>query len=292
MRGLLALAGAALLAGCAAMPQRECVPFVDAHVHLNDVPMQLVLMKRHCSTRAVVFWGRAGDNAEVLAAAAAHPGRFIPFVSISPERRAYRGAWQRDDPRLLADLEALLATGRFRGIGEISAVHFPSPGLPEADFDPSGATMRGILALARKHRLPVMLHVEITRLRELSTLLEAFPEVNVIWAHAGYAPLFIARRMLERHPNLYLELSARTWPRHPRSPEYTLLADGHAVWPQWLALVEAQPGRFLIGTDASHRSLESDTLKFESVQAFLRQLSPGARDAVASGTLLRLLPRE
>ena len=58
--------------------------------------------------------------------------------------------WDGDDPRLLQALDALLASGRFKGIGEISAVHFPSPGFAETDYDPMGATMIGILALARK----------------------------------------------------------------------------------------------------------------------------------------------
>ena len=169
-------------------------------------------------------------------------------------------------------------------------MHFPSPGLPEADFDPSGPTLAGILALARKHRVPVLLHVEWTRMRELSALLERFPDVAVIWAHGGYTPLFVARRMLERHPNLVYELSARTWPRHPRSPDYTILRDGKDVWPEWLALIEALPERFLVGTDASQRNADSDDMKFASVQAFLRQLSPATREKVARGNLLKLLP--
>ena len=65
-------------------------------------------------------------------------------------------------------------------------------------------------------------------------MLQRFPDVPVIWAHGGYTPLFLARRMLQRHPNLHYELSARTWPRHPRSPDYTILRDGVAVWPEWL----------------------------------------------------------
>ena len=88
--------------------------------------------------------------------------------------------------------------------------------------------MSGILALARRYRVPVLLHIEWTRMRELSALLEQFPDVAVIWAHGGYTPLFIARRMLERHPNLTYELSARTWAEHPRSPDYTILRDGQA----------------------------------------------------------------
>lgn len=288
VKRLRAPAGAAH-AAVKAEPATTPVPFIDAHVHLNDEAVQLELMQRHGVDRAVVFWGRSSDNAAVADSAARHPERFIAFASISPERAAYRSGWDRDDPALLDTLDRLLASGRFRGIGEISVTHFPSPGFPEADYDPMGPTMTGVMGLARKHRVPVLLHVEWTRLNELSALLARFPDVAVIWAHGGYTPLFVAERLLDRHPNLSYELSARTWPLHARSPDYTILRDGEHVWPQWLALIEARPDRFLVGTDASQRSAASDSLKFASVQSFLRQLSPATRDQVARSNLLRLL---
>ena len=289
--GSLVASVALALAGCAApRPAEQApIPFVDAHVHLNDVGMQLETMDRHGAQQAVLFWGRGSDNESVAAAAARHSGRFIAFASISPERAAYRRAWDADDSGLLEGLDALLSSGRFRGIGEISAVHFPSPGLAETDYDPSGSMMNGIMTLARKHRVPVMVHVEATRLRELSVLLERFADVPVIWAHGGYTPLFIARRMLERHPNLFYELSARTWPLHPRSPDYTLLRDGRRVWPAWLELIESMPMRFIVGTDANQRSRDRDAMKAESVQSLLRQLGAPTRELVARGNLLRLV---
>ena len=291
---------AAAVAGCAgrstapareigAAPPAAVIPFVDAHVHLNDEGMQLELMRRFGAERAVVFWGRAGDNASIAESVRRHPDRFIGFASVSPERASYRKSWDGDDAAMLQSLDELLASGRFRGIGEISATHFPSPGFPEADYDPAGRTMTGILTLARKHRVPVLVHVEWTRLDAFSSLLERFPDVAVIWAHGGYTPLFVAARMLERHPNLHYELSARTWPEHPRSPDYTILRDGVAVWPQWLALIESRPDRFVVGSDASHRSLASETMKFASVQAFLAQLSPATRERVARANILALL---
>jgi len=294
--GFVATAALACLpggaAGARAAEESPIVPFVDSHVHLNDEAMQLGLMERFGATRALVGWGRNSDNESVARAAGRHPQRFIAFASISPERASYRSGWDGDDPRLLQALDALLASGRFKGIGEISAVHFPSPGFAESDYDPMGATMTGVLALARKYRVPVLLHIEWTRMRELSSLLETFPDVPVIWAHGGYTPLFIARRMIERHPNLVYELSARTWPSHPRSPDYTILRDGRDVWPEWLALIEAHPGRFVVGTDASHRSEESDAMKYASVQAFLHQLSPGARERVGRANILSLVEPE
>ncbi|RVT96688.1 hypothetical protein EOD42_09745 [Rhodovarius crocodyli] len=270
-------------------PPGELTPFIDAHVHLNDEAMQLELMQRHGATRAVVFWGRNGDNDTILAAATRHPDRFIPFACVSPLRRADRRQWDADDPAVASGLDALLATGRFKGIGEVSAVHFPSPGLPETDYDPMGPTMRGIMEVARRHRVPVMVHIEVTRLREMQALIEAYRDVPVIWAHGGYTPLFLAARLLGQHPNLTYELSARTWPRHPRSPDYTILRDGIAVWPEWLRLIEEQPGRFIIGTDASHRTLASDTMKYDSVQNVLRQLTPAVRERVARTNMEALL---
>jgi predicted TIM-barrel fold metal-dependent hydrolase len=277
------------VAGAAGAPPSAPLRFVDGHVHLNDEAMQLDLMRRYGAERAVVFWGRDSDNESVAASASRHSDRFIAFASVSPERPAYRRHWDGDDQPMLTALDELLASGRFRGIGEISATHFPSPGFPEADYDPAGRTMNAILALARKHRVPVLVHVEWTRIDALSILLARFPDVPVIWAHGGYTPLFVALRMLDRHPNLHYELSARTWPVHPRSPDYTILRDGAKVWPQWLAAIESRSDRFLVGTDASQRSIDSDVAKFESVQAFLRQLTPTTRERVARTNLLALV---
>ncbi len=269
--------------------ERTLIPFADAHVHLNNLPMQLELMQRWGASHAVVFWGGRSSNESVAEAASQHPGVLIPFASISPERTAYRPHWEQQGDELLKQLDGMLATGLYKGIGEISVAHFPSSGFAETDFAVNGPMMSGILSLARKHKVPVMVHVESTRMAELSQLLQQFSDVPVIWAHGGYTPLFLARRMLERHPNLYYELSARTWPHHPRSPDYTILRDGTRAWPEWLQLIEEMPGRFLVGTDASHRSASSDAMKYASVQSFLAQLSQPAREQVARGTLLKLV---
>ena len=276
-----------LLAGCAAPAERPAAIF-DAHVHLNDVAMQLALMDEYGIGRAVVFWGRRSDNEIVLEAAAKHPGRFVPFASISPERSAYRAMWERDEPALVERLDALLATGLFRGIGEISVVHAESAGFAATDFDPEGRTMVLIMAMARKHGVPVMIHCETTRLAGLERLLAGHRDVAVIWAHGGYTGAAEARRMLEAHPNLYYELSARTWPRHPRSADYPIVRGG-TVLPEWLALIESMPRRFLVGTDASHHLEANERMKIESVRDFLGQLSPAARREVAGEALRRLL---
>jgi predicted TIM-barrel fold metal-dependent hydrolase len=270
-------------------PQRSELSFLDMHVHLNDATMQRELMDEYGLARAVVFWGGRSDNESLLREAAAQPDRYIPFASVSPERLSYRTLWDRRPDQLVSELDRLLRTGLFRGIGEISVAHFPGDGFPEADYDPTGAAMLGIVRLASRFALPITIHCEITRLREFAQLVDAFPDVTVIWAHGGYTPYFLARRMIEQHANVVYELSARTWESHPRSPDYTIFRNDLDVWPEWLELIGTFPDRFLVGTDASHRSLEAERRKIERVQLLLAQLPDAAREQVSVGNPARIL---
>ena len=263
--------------------------FIDMHAHLNNPAMAVELMSAANVSHLVGFIGAGGSNATILAAA--KNARIFPFASVSPERRDFRGKWMRGDTTLADDLEAVLATGAFLGIGEIGVVHFPSDGFPEADFDPTGPVMKSIMRVASRRKLPIMIHCEVTRLREFSALLEAFPEVTVVWAHGGYTPLVLASRMLEKHPNLIYELSARTWSRHPRSPDYTIFRNETQVWPEWLQLIERNATRFVVGTDASYRNRENELRKIERVRLLLDQLPPVIREQVATGNALRILRR-
>ena len=267
----------------------EVIAFFDGHVHLNDVEMQIRLMGEYGISRAVVTWGRNSTNESLVEAARKYPKKLIPFVSVSPEREKYRKLWESNPKQLLLLLESHLRSGHFKGIGEISVSHFPGNGFPEADFSPKSPAMVGIMRLAEKFEVPIIIHCEITRIREFSELLSEFENVNVIWAHGGYTPYFLASRMLARHPNLHYELSARTWQNHPRSSDYTIFRDSKNIWNQWKRLIEENPERFIVGTDASHHSIERERTKIHSVSLFLSQLSAVARRKVATENLDRLL---
>ena len=292
MRNRLSIIAAALpLLAAPAMGAQTAqqASFDDAHVHLNDPAAWVRLMDEAGIGRAVVFRGRDIDNGGLLEAARRWPDRLIPFLSVSPEHREFRRQWEAGDPFIAEIADSLLGAGGFFGIGEISVSHFPGAGFPEADFNPNGDVTRALFAVAQRHDVPITLHVEVTRLRELEEVLEDFRDVTVIWAHGGYVPYFLAGRLLERHSNLMYELSARTWLRHPRSPDYTILRNDTEVWPEWIALIDAMPDRFLVGTDASLRSLASDQSKIESVENLLEQLAPDVRRMLARENLDRIL---
>ena len=286
------VAGFALLLCLVPAPlgaQGPTASFSDAHVHLNDPATWVRLMDARGIARSVALAGRTADNAVLHEAGVRWPGRILPFLSVGPEHRAFRPAWQADDESLASLADSLLSRGGFYGIGEISVSHFPAAGFPEADFDPAGRTMRSLLAVAQKHRVPILIHSEVTRLREFEVLLRAYRDVTIIWAHGGYTPLFLARRLMQEHPNLIYELSARTWARHPRSPDYTIFRNETTVWPEWIQFIESLPTRFLIGTDASGRSETGDSANVRRVQLFLSQLSDATRRRVATGNLEHIL---
>ncbi len=264
--------------------------FVDAHAHLNDVGRELQLMDAQGIEQAVVFLGGNSTNEEVLAAARAHPTRFIPFASVSPEKRQYARWWKAgDSAAVVAELERLLSQGDFRGVGEMCIVHFPGTGFPETEYSPLHPVTVAVMEVVARRSLPISFHCELTYVKEFSALLERFPQVKVIWAHGGYAPLFLTERMLERHPNLTVELSMRMVEGHPRSPDYWILRDPQTVWPAWLALLERHPDRFVVGTDSSNRNEETDARRARSVSLLLEQLTPATREKVARGNILRLV---
>lgn len=268
--------------------RQERMIFFDSHVHLNHLDEVLARMGENGVTRSILFWGRGTGNRQVLEAAQAHPQQLIPFLSVSPERRDPYGKWWDDsDPRLLEYAASELKRGVWKGIGEISIVHFPSHGF-ETDHSPLHPLMIGLMDLARAHKLPMMIHCETTRAAELDQLLARYPDVAVIWAHGGYASLDSTRATLEAHPRVTLELSMRMVP-HPISRDFWIMDDDEHVKPAWLALIEAHPDRFIVGSDAAQRSADTDRKRILSVGTLLGQLTPSTREKVASSNLEALL---
>jgi hypothetical protein len=91
--------------------------------------------------------------------------------------------------------------------------------------------------------------------------------------------------MLEAHKNLVVELSMRALEGHPRSPDYWIFKDSNTVWDRWLELIQSNPRRFILGSDASHHTLASDTGKVQSQQKLLGQLPAGVQACVGTKNL-------
>lgn len=150
------------------------------------------------------------------------------------------------------------------GIGEVLTRHDDLTALTEGEVARADhpALMR-VYKLAAEHDLPVMLHSNITSKREkeplyvgeLQAALTAHPRTRFMWAHAGASASLhryqgtmpflrsTVEQLLQQHDNLWVDLS---W---AMLDDYLLTKKGKPD-PEWVALVNAYPDRFLLGSDA------------------------------------------
>ena len=162
--------------------------------------------------------------------AEAEPTRWFPFVSVQPQVGA----------RAVKAVEAALATGVFKGIGEL---------MPTVQgFDVRGPVFRDIVALAVAHAVPILLHVTEpvghlyagrveTPLENFVWLAESYPDAIWVLAHwGGGLPFYcLNRRVGQALRRVYFDTAAGP-----------LLYDAR-VWEAVKDLVGAD--RILFGTD-------------------------------------------
>ncbi|WOD26806.1 amidohydrolase family protein [Alloalcanivorax xenomutans] len=180
--------------------------------------------------------------------------RLVPFISgINPT-----------DLNAARHVEALIERypGLWRGIGEVITRHDDLTALTEGETPRANhPALMKVYRVAARHGLPVLLHSNLTSLREktpiyleeLEDALKENPKTRFILAHAGtsggvearQAPLetlpAIVRALLERYDNLYVDLS---W-----SVREHYLLDDDRPREVWLTLINDHPDRFTLGTD-------------------------------------------
>jgi predicted TIM-barrel fold metal-dependent hydrolase len=238
--GLIAvLAGAAEAAG----NNGDRLPaLADVHQHYkwNQVEVtsvdDAVERLREQNIGLAVVTGTPPELALELAEAA--PGIVVPIYGI------YRtsGEWSRwpSDEGLVERVRSALATGRYRGIGE---VHMIGGFIPKWDQP----VIAGLFSLAAEFDVPVLLHTEFSRANYLVGICRAYPDTRFLWAHAGtMVPPDEVDRALAECPNIWVELSARDPWRYVHSP----IADGdNRLLPPWRRLVLKWQDRFMVGSD-------------------------------------------
>lgn len=166
--------------------------------------------------------------------------------------------------------EQIIASGA-SGFGEITA-HHVSLGRAHAyeRVSPDHPLLLLLADIAARHDVPVDLHFDpVPRdvatppeldspknpavLREnivgFENLLAHNRDAKIVWAHAGSDPVGfytpdLVRRLLGKHPNLYLSVRTTHKRNDPmRHPRFGINRD-------WIAVLEEFPDRFVMGTDS------------------------------------------
>jgi Amidohydrolase len=279
---LIRLAGVALLllgslahasqtaASAQVQPSDSDLPIFDMHIHYNreawglySVDEALGLLDQAGVRKA--FVSSTPDEGTLMLYQRA-PDRIVPSL------RMYRtsgdaATWTRDASLLPEIDERLQTTIPYRGIGEFHLFSGQS----------ESVVPRAIVAIAADRKLILHAHADAAAVEEL---LRARPDITVLWAHAGLTePPETVRRVLDAHPNVWVELAIRTD-----------VAPGGRLDPRWRSLFEAYPDRFMIGTDTW---IPSQWTRLPSlmgeVRSWLRQLPPDRAAAIAFSNAERLL---
>ena len=252
----------------------------------------------------------AGDDADAYWYSATDIYVAAALEKLSPEqRRRFRpflSGFNPVDKNAVAHIERMLEMhpGLWQGIGEVFTRHDDLTALTSGDTPrANNEAMTRIYHLAAEQDLPVLIHSNITSKRERNPLylaeieepLRNHPHTRFIWAHAG-SSLEIHRhqtrmdfllptleRLLDAYPNLYIDLSWSVL-------EPYLLDDKGKPAPEWLALVERFPERFMLGSDVVGRfgSLGEQMHGFD---VFLDALPEPVARKVARENFLAVLPK-
>jgi len=246
---------------------------------------------------ARLYWYSATDvlvAREVLAQEESRRDRLHPFIC----------GFNPSDRFAVAHVERMLDwyPGLWQGIGEVFTRHDELSALTYGQTARAdNKAMHRIYDLAEKHDLPVLLHSNATSVfeskliyvEELERVLKRHPGTRFIWAHAGTSMAINRRRHLDRllpelerllseFENLWIDLSWSVL------DEYLLLEDGSPN-PDWLALMEKHPDRFMIGSDALGK-FESMGRKIAGFDPVLDALAPETADMIARANFLGVLP--
>lgn len=280
--------------------QKNPLRIVDVHFH--PAPMwDTYALTKLFDELGVAAAGNGARESDALAAkfAQQQPNRFIPFVGNEPIRqftsREGERAWTLQSSAVvdyLAQLETALREKRYRGIGElvVNSVHSRSDKATKYPAD--SPLMRRLWALSAKYDVPLSVHLDATpdSLEQMERVLVSDRSGTWIWAHTGWLPVAnpsLLRPLLQAHPNLFCELSGRESIR--RIYRGDPIDNDRVLKPEWKAMLEDFPDRFVIGTDVDPPTMAAYAEEIGYWRGILSQLSPPTAAKLAHGNAERLL---
>lgn len=204
------------------------------------------------------------------------------------------------------------------GFGEMTNEHFSmTEKHPYETAPPDHPLFLRLADLAARYDMPIDLHMEAIpetmpmpprfksppNPRMLTPNIEAFSRLlahnrkaKIIWVHLGWdntekRTIALTRRLMAENPNLYMSIRIASGMRERKvvKPTFPLAKDGR-LKPEWLALFQEFPDRFLIGSDEiikpanDHPSAGS----IRSTVSLLNQLPPKLRNQIGYENAYRL----
>lgn len=246
---------ALLLAWACPAPAGD-IPLIDAHSQMAgglDTAKIIPLMDR-AGVRTTLLSARNDRSPlDVLSFAADHPGRIVPMVRTKGKQ------FNRNRPGYYALMKKQLGNPAFKGMAEILLYHAQKgKKAPEIAVYPDDKQAAFAIDACLERGWPVVLHIEFaaagarrtTYMKKLEALLDARPDHPFALIHMAQLGPDEAKRLLDAHPNLHF-LTSHANPvaaMESRQPWTNVFKDGQLA-PEWRALMEAHPDRFVLAFD-------------------------------------------
>lgn len=280
---------------CAAQDS-QTAPMADVHLHYNWdqsetlTPEEAVRRLQRNGVVLAVASGKPPSLALELAAAA--DGWIIPFFMpyLEPERKR---DWFLDE-RVLSATRAALASGHYKGLGEVHLIVGFAPALRERH-----GIIDGLLSLGTEFDVPISLHVEAGSHEYFRPLCERHPAARIYWAHAGgvLKPGSVAA-LLEACPNVWVDMSALDPLRYGGSRP--IVDEEGRLLPDWEAFALKYQDRIMVGSDPFYREgnlyWDEPNTGWDHIEEFIRfhrtwlsYLPQEAADKIRIGNARRLL---
>jgi predicted TIM-barrel fold metal-dependent hydrolase len=168
--------------------------------------------------------------------------------------------------------------------------------------------------IAAEHGLPITLHLEAVpetmpipsswhinplpnppelraNIAALERLLAHNARAKIVWAHGGwdntgFRTPELCRRLLQAHPNLYMELKLD--PLHPGLNSPLTGGASGTLKPEWLKLFQDFPDRFVIGSDQHYPMPKGEPQRWQAVILFFNQLPEDLRRKIGTENVARI----
>ena len=212
----------------------------DAHIHYNwdhaelVSPEQVIEKLKQANVHIAIVSSTPTHLA--LSLKSAGGDLIAPFFSPYTHELG-KHDWFKDS-ELVHKADIALSKGDYVGIGE---VHFMAGFQPKLENE----VFVGLVELAHKYDAPMLIHIDSGNQKFFQTLCLKYPDVKLIFAHAGgnLKPRHI-RPVLENCPKVWIDFAARDPWRYGG-----LTGEDGKLLPEWKKLVLDFPSRFITGTD-------------------------------------------
>lgn len=260
---------AALLSATAWAEDTAPPPMIDAHAHYAQPdadafsPDALLATLDAVGVRRMAVTGAPPERAQTLYRRA--PDRILPMLGVYA-RDTHKGNWVRD-AALPARVAAMLESGRWAALGELHLFA----------ADARAPVFEALVKLAAAHDLVLLLHGDA---EIIARAFEIAPNLRVLWAHLGTDPRpEVLAPLLARYPNLWIDTSVRD----------ERIAPGGRLLPEWRALFERHPDRFVVAVDSfsTHRWRRYGEV-VETIRAWTAALPADLRDHLLHDNAARL----